>query len=197
MRPLRNQTVPRRSQGLLRRGCAGAERRRVRCGCPHRQPRRAAYRTGFSLIELIVVVIILAITAAVVVPHVVRSADMQVTSAARMLATDLQYAQDYAITTQSPVTVSFDVLGGVYTLSNASGPLNHPITKTAYQVDFSSRSGFEQVELVSADFGGAGDVTFDEVGSPDSGGSVVIRAGDYSYAVKVAAATGQVTVTRQ
>ncbi|MFP3936795.1 MAG: GspH/FimT family protein [Phycisphaerae bacterium] len=150
-----------------------------------------------SLLELIIVIIILAITAAVVVPHVVQSADMQATSAARMLATDLQYAQDCAITTQTPVTVTFDVAGDSYTLSNTSGTLNHPITKATYQLDFSSQSGFEQVELVSADFGGADNLTFDEVGSPDNAGSVVIHAGDFSYQITVAAATGRVSVARQ
>jgi Tfp pilus assembly protein FimT len=149
-----------------------------------------------TLVELLVVVIILMICAAVVVPHAIRGADMQATSAARMLATDLQYAQDYAITTQDPVTVTFNVSADTYTLSNASGTLIHPMTKSAYQVDFSTESGFEQVSLASADFGGSSAVTFDEIGSPDSAGSVVVQAGDYSFRVDVAAATGKVTVTR-
>jgi Tfp pilus assembly protein FimT len=150
-----------------------------------------------TLVELLVVVIILMICAAVVVPHVIRGADMQATAAARMLATDLQYAQDYAITTQDPVTVTFDASADSYDLSNASGALNHPITKSAYQVDFSSESGFEAVSLDSADFGGASSVTFDEIGSPDNAGSVVVQADSYSFRVDVAAATGKVTVTRQ
>lgn len=186
MRSRRTPLVPERHQSLNRPGCETSARL---SGC-------ASYSRGFSLIELIVVIIILAIVAAVVVPNVVRSADMQVTSAARMLATDLQYAQDYAITTQTPVTVTFNVSGDSYTLSNTSGTLNHPITKTAYRVDFSSQSGFEQVELVSADFDGAGTVVFDEIGAPDNAGSVVIQAGDYSYRVSIAAATGKVSVAR-
>ncbi len=161
------------------------------------QTRHGSYRAGFSLIELIVVIVILAITAVAVVPHVVRGADMQATSAARMLATDLQYAQDHAITMQRPVTVDFDTFANTYTLSNASGPLDHPITKTAYEVDFSAQSGFDQVELVSASFGEASAVTFDEMGSPESGGGIVVGAGDYTYRVKVAAATGNVTVSRK
>ncbi|MGC9455167.1 MAG: GspH/FimT family pseudopilin [Phycisphaerae bacterium] len=194
MRPRLNPTVPRRPEALVQPGMALSPRRRSRLPRP---VLRAPGRHGVTLVELIVVVMILAITAAIVVPHAVRSADMQATSAARMLATDLQYAQDYAITTQSPVTVTFDVTGESYSLSNTSGLLNNPITKTTYQVDFSGQSGFEQVELVSADFGGADSVVFDEVGAPDNGGTVVIQAGEYSYAVSVAAATGRVSVSRQ
>ena len=75
------------------------------------QPAPAAIRAGsaraFTLIEVLMVVLIMGIAAAVVIPNAINTSDLQAVSAARMVATDLQYAQDTAITTQTPVTVTF------------------------------------------------------------------------------------------
>ena len=51
------------------------------------------YRLGFTLIEIIVVVVILAIVAAIAIPSAISTGDLQVISAARIIAADLQYAQ--------------------------------------------------------------------------------------------------------
>ena len=50
--------------------------------------------------------------------------------------------------------------------------------------------------IKSATFGSDAAVTFDDLGSPDSGGEVVIEFNDQRYAIRVAAFTGRVTVTR-
>ena len=55
---------------------------------------------GFTLVVLLVVIILIGIAAAVVVPRMAQSSDVQVISAARILAADLQYAQNLAISSQ-------------------------------------------------------------------------------------------------
>jgi len=160
--------------------------------------RKAANRvtsaTAFTLVEILVVVIIMGIAAGVVIPMAIDSGDLQAAGGARMLASDLQYAQSTAITTQTPVTVTFNISGDSYTLSNASGPLIHPMTKDAYTVDFDTIGGFSSLDLVSVSFGGEAEVTFDELGSPGNPGTVTIQAGAYTYQITVSAATGRVTV---
>jgi len=156
--------------------------------------KRTPRQSAFTLIEIIVVVVILAIVAAVVVPQAIGTKDLQVMSAARMIATDLQYAQDTAITSQVPITVTIDTNAESYRLSNASGNLEHPIKKSEYVVDFRAQKGFESVDIVSADFGGGNAVEFDEMGSPDNAGTIILRAGSHVYRITVAAATGKVTV---
>jgi len=141
------------------------------------------------------VVLIVGIIAAMVIPSALNTADLQALSAARMLATDLQYAQDTAITSQTPVTVTVNPNAESYFLSNASGTLIHPITKGAYVVDFRSMQGFTAVNVVSANFGGTGQVSFDEVGTPSQAGSVVIQGGPSVYTVTVSAVTGRVTAS--
>ena len=159
-----------------------------------RNPRQIRSR-AFTLVELLVVVMILAIVAAVAVPYAVGTGDFQAMSAARRIAGDLEYAQNAAITTQTPVTVTFDVSGESYSVTNASGLLTHPITKLSYVIDFDSEESFNQLDLATVDFAGAAAVEFDELGSPDNGGTVTLRAGPNTYQVSVAPATGKVTVT--
>ena len=151
--------------------------------------------SGFTLVELIVVIIILAIAAAIAVPSLSGTASFQATSAARMIAADLEYAQNTAITYQQQVTVAFDTGAETYSLSNQSGPLIHPMSKSAYTVDFTADIGLDQVDVVSASFSGSASVTFDELGTPSNLGSVTVRARSHVLRVDVAAATGNVTVT--
>ena len=93
------------------------------------------------------------------------------------------------------MTVTFDVNGESYALSNTSGALIHPMTKSAYTVTFGSQKGFENVDILSETFPSGQAVTFDELGAPDSPGSVTVACGAHSYRIDVAAATGKVTAT--
>lgn len=151
-------------------------------------------RVGFSLLELLVVIIILAIAAAIVIPNVSGAKGIEAMSAARIITSDLQYAQNVAITYQNPVTVTFNPAGESYSLSNTSGPLIHPMTKEAYSTSFGSQSDFESVDIVSANFAGNSSVSFDELGTPNNAGTVTVQAGSYAYQISVAVATGRVTV---
>jgi len=155
-----------------------------------------AWNHAFTLVEILVVIIILAISAAIIIPYAVGTSSSQARAAARMVMSDLEYAQNEAIVTQSPITVTFDISGNSYTVSNESGPLIHPITKKAYAVDFDTISGFENVSISSANFDGAATVTFDAIGAPNSGGTIVVSAGNHCYSITVAPVTGKITVSQ-
>ena len=73
---------------------------------------------GFSLTELLVTTMILIIAMAIVVPLLGSSSYSVSRAGARRLASDMQYAQDYAISSQKDVTVSFDLADESYSLSN-------------------------------------------------------------------------------
>jgi Tfp pilus assembly protein FimT len=119
---------------------------------------------------------------------------MQALSAARIIATDIQYAQNVAITMQTPVTVQFDESADRYSLSNASGTLKHPMTNKDYVVDFQTRGDFDQLDLTSVSFDGGDSLVFDELGSPDAGGSVTVLGGSQTYRIDVTSVTGTVSV---
>jgi prepilin-type N-terminal cleavage/methylation domain-containing protein len=65
-------------------------------------------RNGFTLVELIIVVVILSIAALMAVPMVSSAADMQVRSAANQIAAHLDYTKSMAITHQQSHSVVFD-----------------------------------------------------------------------------------------
>jgi type II secretory pathway pseudopilin PulG len=159
-----------------------------------RPPRKRSSPRAFTLAELIVLILVLAITAAVVVPHVSGMSAFQAMSAARAIAADLEYAQNVAVSAQQDVTVTFDTAQESYALTNASGLLEHPIEKSDFQVAFGSTEGFEKLDIVSADFNGGAAVTFDTLGSPDNGGTILLQAGPRRYRVTVGAGTGSVKV---
>ncbi len=141
------------------------------------------------------VIVILGIVAAMVLPGFATTGDLQGEAAASIIADDLQYAQSHAVTTQSPVTVSFNISGNSYQVSNESGPLIHPMTKDEHMVDFSTRAGFDAVDITATSFSSQS-VTFDALGEPDNSGSVTLEAGSFEFRVTVAPVTGKVTVTR-
>ncbi len=139
--------------------------------------------------------VILAILAGIVLPTIMSTTGIQATSGARMIAADLQYAQNVAITHQQSVTITFAPLTDSYSLSNASGPLIHPITKGAYTVSFGAGKEFESLDLVTTNFTDH-KVTFDSLGVPNNSGTVEIKAGSSEYDITIAPATGKVTVAK-
>lgn len=157
-------------------------------------PAASCRRAGFSLLEIMVVVLIMAIIAVMVVPEMSGAGEMGSLSAARRVMADLEYAQNLAITTQTPITATFNQAGNSYQLTNASLPIEHPIThSSSFVVDFDTLAGSEGVKITAVGLPG-NKVTFDVLGAPDNAGSVTLTCLARSYVVNVAAVTGRVTV---
>lgn len=180
----------------------GAAKRRPAAGAgPAQGPRRRGPEGGgyaFTLVEILIVVLIIAIAAAVAIPNIGTTADLQALSAARMVMADLQYAQNYAVTTQQAIRMDFDPGSSSYRLTqddSESTPLKHPMNKSDFVVNFSQREGLDRVRITSATFGTTDTVTFDPMGSPDNGGSITLAAGQRQYRIDVSVGTGRITVT--
>jgi prepilin-type N-terminal cleavage/methylation domain-containing protein len=160
---------------------------------------------GFTLIEIMVVVVIIAIAAMVVVPMMGTAGSMQIRSAANIIAADLEYAKSMAISRQKNYSVVFNSVGGYYEVRDPNGIIKHPVRKGFdYKVDFSSDSRLDKVVIDSVDFdpGSSNTVTFDYLGSPYSGtsnplnsGAIHIRAGDLTMTINVEPVTGFISIT--
>jgi prepilin-type N-terminal cleavage/methylation domain-containing protein len=154
------------------------------------QRRGRSGRGGVTLIELVVVVLILGILAAVAAPRYFEAMDAyRAAAAAKRVRSDLALAQRTAKLKSISSTVTFTTSDDSYQVSAVENP-DHP--GSAYLVQL-AETGYA-VQLVSADFGGSGDVTFDRYGRPNSGGTVVVRSGTTQKTVSVDADSGRATI---
>ena len=165
-----------------------------------RSPRRK--HDGFTLIEIIIVVVILAIVAMIAIPMASSAASIQVKSAASMIAADLEYAKSMAISRGENFSVLFDVSTDSYSIKNQSGDtIAHPVKKGFdYFIDLGDE-GLDRVDIVSVDFDGTSEIQFDYLGSPYNGnenplnsGTVTLQAEAITATITVEPVTGYVSI---
>ncbi len=155
---------------------------------------------GFTMIEIIVFIVILSIAALLTVPLFSSGAQLQLRAAADMIAADLDYAKNLAITNQQSYSVIFDTANDSYQIEDPCGIIDHPVNKGHdYLISFESDSRFSQVDLVTADFEGDDFVTFTLLGGPvnlsANEGTIEIQGGGTTITINVQPVTGLVTIT--
>ena len=160
---------------------------------------------AFTLAEMVVVVLVLAIAAAIVIGSIGTTKDAQAISGARVLVSDVELARNLAVTTQAPHTVLFssdrqsykvvaNYTGGGYALATA---VEHPVRgNERFEVRLASLNGMGSVVVETVSFGGQTYVTFDAEGDPSSGGAVTLQSGATGMVISVEALTGAVSVVR-
>jgi len=147
-------------------------------------------RQGFSLLELVIVVAIMSIVAAIAVPRYGQAAARyRIDVAARRIAQDLWLASRQARNAGAPRTVAFNIAASQYTISNLAG-LDR--AAQSYRVDLLAEPYCSRVD--SADFGGDVTVVFNGYGQADSGGQVVLRSGGFTRTITLDAASGKARV---
>ena len=169
---------------------------------------------GFTLVEILVVVIILGIAGAIIVPNLGSRDDLKAAAAARVIMADLIYAQNLAITSQGNRYMAFNVPLQNYSVTDAAGGvITHPVKQIPYTQKFggTSQNDLPDLKLVSTTFIGVSGIPqttigFDELGTPltcnplgvsetMSTGSILIQAGKgYKLKVDIEPFTGQISV---
>ena len=127
---------------------------------------------GFTLVELIMVVVLISILAVSVVPKFVDTSAISLQGGAAMVAADIRYTQELAMSTHSPKTITFTTNDTFYTVNSQT--MNLPS-----RVSISSGATF----------------TFNSLGEPTTGGgsSVQITAGGSTKTITVESYTGRVS----
>ena len=152
----------------------------------HRQPlARGKHRgsRGFTLIEILMVVVILGIASAIVAPQLGSRSDIKIRAAARLLVADLMYAQNTAIAQQKWMYVRFDAAGEKYSVMDGVGAnatdttkiIKHPVTKAEFttKLGVATDRRIGDVKIKTVTFNGVDTnyrpefvIAFDELGVP-------------------------------
>lgn len=162
---------------------------------------------AYTLVEVLITVAIMGLAAAIIVPNMLQAGTLGVQAGARMIIADLLFAQNEAMAQQSARRVTFDPADNSYKIekydrANAAWVLEfnraygNNGSEQNYEMDFDEDSRFNGVDIVSADFGGSGQVEFDDLGNPSSGGTIRLRFDAHAFDIRVAPFTGRVTVEK-
>jgi type IV pilus assembly protein PilA len=137
---------------------------------------------GMTMIEVIVVMMIIGILAAIVVPKlgpVTATSTASVDGAAYMVASDIRYAQEFAMANRVSKTVTFTSGSSTYTFSptstlDPSGRLPERVTMNTTQT-----------------------ITFNSLGEPTTGGgtSVTVTGSGQTKTISVVSYTGKVNIS--
>jgi len=177
----------------------------LRCSCPAREGRCDSSRksNGFTMIELLIVVVIIAIAAMTAIPMMSSAGSVQIRSAANMVAADLEYAKSMAIARGQKFSVVFDKNTDSYSVRDQAGNvIAHPVKKGFnYVIGFRDK-GLDKVDITDVDFDGTSKVKFDYLGSPYNGnnnplnkGIIKLRAGGTTMTITVEPVTGFISIT--
>jgi prepilin-type N-terminal cleavage/methylation domain-containing protein len=153
---------------------------------------------GFTITEIMVVTVLLGLASALAIPQFGGNTEQYAKNASTSISQTIQYAQDLAVTTQSPVTLSITESGFVYTLTNSLGDtLTHPVNHKPFEVDLRDNPNMAQL-TIETDFGSFDDVVFDAFGTPNTGGTITMSHTDMPSDVVLTLhpATGSVAVTQ-
>jgi len=159
-------------------------------------------KKAFTMVEIIVVVFILSIVSMIAIPMLSSAADTQVRSAANILAADIEYAKNLAISHQKNYSIVFDISNNIYEIRDKDAVvIDHPLTSRPYSVNFANESRLNRVVISSASFDSSNTLTFDYLGSPYNGsstplnsGQIILDADGYSMTIDVQAVTGYLTI---
>lgn len=116
---------------------------------------------GFSLLEMVIVVLILSIIAAIAIPHLSSTDPKKLDNAANEVAVAIRFAQAEAIRSKIPRGIYTDATNErirVYSLSAATPTFDiyHPTDKKLYDIQLKTDAFVGGVDLVSASFVFAG-----------------------------------------
>ena len=169
---------------------------------------------GYTLVEILVVVTVLGIAAAMVIPEMSSAHSLRVQAAVRTIVADITLAQSDALAMQEARAVVFDIETNSYTLVEVVGGVVDPETNAMFDTggpggrfvrDFGD-DVYGGSRITAAVFDDDATLIFDEMGSPQrdpddttpgNGGYVEVTGTDSVYRVNVDAFTGRVTVERQ
>ena len=159
---------------------------------------------GFTLIELVMILVMLGIMAILAMPGTTAQPIVKLEAACQKMASDLRYAQGMSLAQQVRFGISFDPVNEayfVYRVSIATKAID-PQTRNNFDVSFGQSGEFRGIDIVSTNF--SNKVEFDSAGAPYDGNGTILSSqgvvtlqaagGAYSRTVRIEPKTGKVSI---
>jgi type II secretion system protein H len=155
-------------------------------------------RSGFTLVELLIVLVIAVIVMAVVVTKMKSYSSVKLYNVARRLSADMQYAQSLAESTQKTYRITFYPPTDNYMVTLGTGTaVPDQLTKKPMIRDFTKSSEFKNINIQLAEFPeGTEYVEFNPMGVVSHSGRIVLSYETESYEIYVDTYMGHVTLTK-
>ena len=157
---------------------------------------------GFTLVEVLTVVIILGIAAALAVPMMSNTAVTKLQGASSALVADLSYAQIESLAhSEDKRVVVFDNPNDTYHIaltSDTATPIYNPTTKEPYLVDYGEEAAksLDGVTITSYDLDGDDILGFGIYGGLDQAtdATITLACDGFSVTITVDPNTGEATI---
>jgi prepilin-type N-terminal cleavage/methylation domain-containing protein len=175
--------------------CGRTEYRTWICGAP--------FARGFTIVEVLVVIVCMAIAALVVMPEFSASSAQKLTGAASMLVNDLQYAQMQSMAHgDDPRIMVFDTTNSSYFIAATSAPttpLTNPVGNLPYSVTYghARAAALNGVTISNLSLGGDSTLSFGQFGEIDqlTAATIQLKCGTMKITVTIEPTSGRATVS--
>lgn len=155
-------------------------------------------KPGFSLIEVVMVIVIAGILAGLAIPRFDSFFAIKLDGAVKKMVSDIRYVQQLAVARHENYAITFNTGNNSYrgyrVLDNS--PVNDPFTQQYLDpwINFNTDLQYPGITIFNANFGGVPTVVFDWQGAPSSAGSVELRCKGNSRVISITANTARISV---
>lgn len=164
--------------------------------------RRGHTRTAFSLVEILIVTVCLAIAAMLVLPAMASTHVARLQAAGKLMVADLQFAQLRAMGNSADTcVVVLNPTNNQYHLAHSSDPttpIKNPATGQPYLTTFGGQRGHQLagVTFDALSVGGDNKLGFTSLGQLDqaANATITLRCADHTLTISINAATGQTSL---
>lgn len=158
--------------------------------------RHSPGRSGFTIIELIVVIMIVTFTAAVSMWAYFARPEVTLDNAAQLLVRDMRIAQARAALLHAPVTLVFHDAGDGYKVVDGMEDMANPrYVPERIERRYSRDAVFEGVSILPIGLAARGRIVFETDKCDPSSGSITLSYGRATRIVQIEPGTGHVFLT--